>query len=562
MKKKLPGAEILLECLLEQNADVIFGYPGGQVLPIYDALYKYRDKIKHYLVSHEQGAAHMADGFARSTGRVGVCIATSGPGATNLVTGIATAYMDSVPMVAITGNVPLPSLGKDSFQEVDITGITMPVTKHNYIVKNTEDLADIVRQAFYIAREGRPGPVLIDIPRDVTTQFCDYEYKQPKKPVRKTDRLNDSMLSTAAEYVTGAKKPFLYCGGGVIAAEASEELMAFVNKIDAPLCVSAMGIGGFPATDSRCTGLIGMHGSGASNTLVSECDLLVAVGARFSDRVLNNLNRFAKQAKILHMDVDPAEIGKNIEVHHSVLGDLKSTLAELTKIFPQQSHSEWINHSVELKKRFPLKYENTGGELHPQDVVCGVAVMFAKHRGDILITTEVGQHQMWACQYMPIEKPRTFMTSGGLGTMGFGLGAAIGAAAGNPGKSVINIAGDGCFRMNCIELATAVEYGLPIIEVVVNNHVLGMVRQWQTLFFNGNYSHTNLHGKKTDFIKLAEAFGAAAYNVTDKKQLYAALQEAYALKKPAVINCEVGMDDKVLPMVPLGKGVDQFITEC
>lgn len=546
-----------MECLLEQGVDAIFGYPGGQVLPIYDALYTYGDRIKHYLTSHEQGAAHAADGYARSTGRVGVCLATSGPGATNLVTGIATAYMDSSPIVAITGNVPVPLLGKDSFQEVDITGITMPITKHNYIVKDIRELADTVRKAFYIARHGRPGPVLIDIPKDVTTQTCAYE-RQPPLPVdRITKFLSASDLQSAADLIAASEKPLVYSGGGVIAADASTELVEFIERADAPICVSAMGLGGVPASNARFTGMIGMHGTGASNTLATECDLLIAVGARFSDRVISNVKRFAPNAKIIHIDVDPAEINKNVATVQAVVGDVKLALAQLNALLSSQQHDAWMARVNALKAAYPLTYKANGYALQPQYVIERIAALAGD---DAIIVTEVGQHQMWACQHVPVEKPRSFITSGGLGTMGFGLGAAIGAAVANPGKTIVNIAGDGCFRMNCIEIATAVEYDLPVIIVVINNHALGMVRQWQTLFFDKRYSHTSLHGKSTDFVKLAEAFGAAAWNATTPDEVDTALRAALKLGKPAVINCEIHEDEKVFPMVAPGAGIDQFVT--
>ncbi|MCL2373300.1 MAG: biosynthetic-type acetolactate synthase large subunit [Defluviitaleaceae bacterium] len=551
---QLKGAEILLECLLEQGVKDIFGYPGGQVLPIYDALYKYSDKITHYLASHEQGASHAADGFARATGKVGVCLATSGPGATNLVTGIATAHMDSQPLVAITGNVPIPLLGKDSFQEVDITGITMPITKHNFIVKDVNDLADIMRQAFHIAQSGRPGAVLVDIPKDIQVAEAEYTKTTPKPIEVDTSQLTRNALDEAVKILTESKRPFIYAGGGVVTADARDELVNFAALLDAPVCISAMGKGGFPASHDSFVGMIGMHGTATSNTLVSECDLLIAIGARFSDRVVCNAARFATDAKILHIDIDPAEINKNVLTSHYLIGDVKSALTRLKEALPQQNHKEWINKTAELKAKYKLNYQNDDGLLRPQYIIERINAL----AGDAVITTEVGQHQMWACQHIKTESPRQFITSGGLGTMGFGLGAAIGAAVAT-GKTVFNIAGDGCFRMNNIELATAVEYELPVIEVILNNHVLGMVRQWQTLFFDKRYSHTSLDTKTTDFIKLAEAYQAAAFNVTRPEELDDAIKKAMALGKPAVINCEISADDKVFPMVPLGKGVDEYI---
>ena len=551
---QLKGAEILLECLLEQEVSDIFGYPGGAVLPIYDALYKYKDKINHYLTAHEQGAAHAADGYTRATGKVGVCLATSGPGATNLVTGIATAYMDSQPLIAITGNVPLPLLGKDSFQEVDITGITMPITKHNFIVKDVKDLADIIRQAFVIAQSGRPGAVLIDIPRDIQLAEAVYEKSTPAPILPKTDLITDNAINTAIEMLTTAKQPLIYAGGGVVSANANIELTNFAETLDAPVCVSAMGKGGFPASHTSFVGMIGMHGTATSNTLATECDLLIAVGARFSDRVVSNVSRFARNAKILHIDIDPAEINKNVLTSHSIIGDVKTILSRLNKSLPKQQHTEWQNRKQMLKDKYPIAYEKTDELLYPQYIIERINALAC----DAIVTTEVGQHQMWACQYVKTEEPRKFLTSGGLGTMGFGLGAAIGAAIGT-GKTVFNIAGDGCFRMNSIELATAVEYEVPVIEVILNNHALGMVRQWQNMFFDKRYSHTSLDTKTTDFIKLAEAYQAAAFNVTTPKEVDNAILEAIKLKKPVVINCELGADDKVFPMVPPGRGIDEYV---
>jgi len=551
---KLNGAEILLECLLEQGADSIFGYPGGQVLPIYDALYKYRDKIKHYLVAHEQGASHAADGYARSTGKVGVCLATSGPGATNLVTGIATAYMDSSPLVAITGNVPTFMLGKDSFQEIDITGVTMPITKHNFIVKGVRELADTIRRAFAIAQSGRPGAVLVDIPRDIQIAEVKFDSRTPSPIEPITSGLTREMLDKAVEMLSDAQRPLIYAGGGVVSAGASAELTKFAEMLDAPVCVSAMGKGGFSASHSSFVGMIGMHGTATANTLATECDLLIAIGARFSDRVVSNVQRFAPNAKILHIDIDPAEINKNVLTAHSLIGDVKIALSRLEDVLQPQKRGEWQEKMQGLKEKYPLSYDKTDGLLRPQYIIERLNAL----AGDAIITTEVGQHQMWACQYIQTEYPRQFLTSGGLGTMGFGLGAAIGAAVGT-GKTVFNIAGDGCFRMNNIELATAVEYGVPVIEVILNNHALGMVRQWQTMFFDKRYSHTSLNTKTTDFIKLAEAYQSAAFNVTRPEEVDDAILAAMALKKPAVINCELGADDKVFPMVPPGRGIDEYL---
>ena len=555
---QLNGAEILLECLLEQSADTIFGYPGGSVLPIYDALYKYRDKITHYLTSHEQGAAHAADGYARSTGKVGVCIATSGPGATNLVTGIATAYMDSSPMVAITGNVKVAALGKDSFQEVDTTGITMPITKHNFIVKDVTKLADTIREAFHIARSGRPGPVLVDIPKDISEAECNFSKKMPMAAIRENERIASQRFDEAAKLINESKKPLIYAGGGVIASEATAELREFAKRVGAPVCVSAMGIGGLPASDPAHVGMIGMHGTAVANSLATECDLLIAIGARFSDRVVGNPARFAKHAKVLHIDIDHAEINKNVITAFSLVADVKRVLSFLNPLVKEIERTEWNSRVSEFKAKFPLKYKEQSGLLKPQYVIQRLS---ANAPEGTIFVTEVGQHQMWSCQYLQIQRPRRFLTSGGLGTMGFGLGAAIGAAVGNPGTSVINIAGDGCFRMNHIEIATAVEYELPLVEVIINNHALGMVRQWQTMFYDKRYSQTSLHGKTTDFIKLADAYGAAAFNVTKPQEVDDAIQQALALKKTAIINCEVGEDEKVFPMVAPGSGIDQFVLE-
>ena len=560
---QLTGAEILLECLIEQGTDTIFGYPGGQVLPIYDQLYKYRDKINHYLVSHEQGASHAADGYARSTGKVGVCLATSGPGATNLVTGIATAYMDSSPIVAITGNVPLPMLGKDSFQEIDITGVTMPITKHNFIVKDVNVLADTVRQAFHIARQGRPGPVLVDIPRDITLATCEYSYKPPAVPAKEVSKLTPQALDEAVSLLENSKKPLIYAGGGIIAGEAHKELAEFASLLNAPVCVSAMGLGGFPYSNELFVGMIGMHGTATANTLATECDCLIAVGARFSDRVISNATKFAPNAKVLHIDIDPAEINKNILTSHSLIGDVKAALSRLNNLLKgprdNKESKEWLERKCELQTKFPLSYSMKEDELKPQYILERISALT---KGKAIIATEVGQHQMWTCQFMQMEEPRRFVSSGGLGTMGFGLGASIGAALGNPGTTLFNIAGDGCFRMNNIELATAVEYNLPVIVVIINNHALGMVRQWQTLFFDKRYSHTSLHTKTTDFVKLAEAYQAKAYHVTKPSEVDDVILAAVAHKGPVVINCEINSDEKVFPMVPPGAGISEYMLEA
>lgn len=553
---RLTGAEILVECLKEHEVDTIFGYPGGAVLNIYDALYKHQHEIKHYLTSHEQGAAHAADGYARATGKVGVCLATSGPGATNLVTGIATAYMDSVPIVAITGNVNLSLLGKDSFQEVDIAGITMPITKHNFIVKDVNELAQTIRKAFYIAKEGRPGPVLIDITKDVTANFAEYEIKKSLEIKRKVDTIKDEDIEKAIEIILNSEKPLVYMGGGIITSEASKELEEFIEKIDSPICTSAMGLGGISSSNERFTGMIGMHGTKTSNLAASECDLLIAVGARFSDRVISNVSRFASNAKILHIDIDPAEINKNVHAFHSVIGDLKEILIILNKKLKVSARTQWINNIKKMKKEYPLKY-NKDGRLKPQYIMERISAIT---NGNAIIATEVGQHQMWACQFIDYEKPRHFLTSGGLGTMGFGLGAAIGANVGCPDKVVFDIAGDGCFRMNNIELATAVNYNIPVIVVIINNHVLGMVRQWQSMFYDSRFSSTILD-KTTDFIKLAQAYKAEAFNITKTEEVDDIIKKAIELRKPVVINCEIDTDEKVFPMVPPGASIDELVTE-
>ncbi len=547
---QLNGSEIVVECLKEQNVDTVFGYPGGSILNIYDALYKHSDEIRHILTSHEQGAAHAADGYARATGKVGVCMATSGPGATNLVTGIATAYMDSVPMVAITANVTLPMLGKDSFQEVDIAGVTMPITKHGYIVKNVEELAGTLRRAFTIARSGRPGPVLVDITKDVTAAVCEYT-PMPVKAQERTYRCTEQELEDAAMHIMEAKKPYIYLGGGAVSSGAFDEVAEFAELIDAPVCDTLMGKGAFDGRSGRYTGMIGMHGTKASNLGVSRCDLLIALGARFSDRVIGNPKKFARNARIIHIDIDVAEINKNIRVDASLVGDLKLVLQNLNKKLTKQEHGEWMKEIAELKAEYPLKYDDSRLScpyvMETIDRVTG---------GEALITTDVGQHQMWAAQYYCYTKPRTFLSSGGLGTMGYGLGACIGAQLGQPDKLCINIAGDGCFRMNMNELATASRYNIPIIQVVINNHVLGMVRQWQTLFYGKRYSQTVLNDS-VDFCKVAEALGCAAIRVTEKEEMAPALEKAIALKKPVLIECMIPEDDKVFPMVPAGAPIDE-----
>ena len=547
---QLNGSQIIIECLKEQGVDTVFGYPGGAILNVYDAIYQQND-IKHVLTSHEQGAAHAADGYARSTGKVGVCFATSGPGATNLVTGIATAYMDSVPMVAITCNVTLPLLGKDSFQEIDIAGITTPITKHNFIVKDVENLADTIRRAFHIARKGRPGPVLVDIPKDVTAAKCEYKAKEVEFPARVSHTIDEEDIERALRRIRKSKKPFIFVGGGAVLSEASEELRKFVDLVDAPVCDTLMGKGAFDGTDYRYTGMLGMHGTKTSNLGVSECDLLIAIGTRFSDRVLGNPHKFAKNAKILHIDVDPAEINKNVVASASIIGDVKEVLTRLNEKLPQYSHGEWMGHIESLKARYPLSYNREG--LSGPYVIEKIYEMV---HGDAIMVTEVGQHQMWAAQYYKYKQPRTLLSSGGLGTMGYGLGAAIGAQMANPDKQVVNIAGDGCFRMNLNELATASRNKLPLIEVIINNHVLGMVRQWQTLFYDQHYSATILDDG-VDFVKVAEGLGCEARRVTTQEEFENAFAEALKCQKPFVIDCIIDSDDKVWPMVAPGAPINE-----
>ncbi len=553
---QLNGSDIMMECLLEQGATTIFGYPGGTVINIYDALYKYQDKITHYLTSHEQGAAHAADGFARSTGKVGVCLATSGPGATNLVTGIATAYMDSIPMVALTCNVAASLLGKDTFQEIDITGVTMPITKHNFIVKDVNQLADTMRQAFYIAQEGRPGPVLVDVTKDITSAVTEYTYQAPKPIERKTHTIRTKDIDQALALIAACEKPMVLAGGGVIASGASEALLEFVEKVHAPVALSSMGLGGFPASHPHFLGMVGMHGSRASNLTAMECDLLISIGVRFSDRVTGNTQSFARNAKILHIDVDPAEINKNARATCAVIGDLKAVLDILNQKLTPVKHDAWVQKALDLKATHPFKYANDG-KLHSQYVIEKIGQVA---NGDAIVVTDVGQHQMYACQFINPEKPRHFISSGGLGTMGFGLGASIGASIANPGKKVVTITGDGCFRMNNIELGTAVEYDVPVVVCIINNHALGMVRQWQQIFYDKRYSHTLLN-KTTDFVKLAEAHRAKAYNVTKMDEVEPVLREAFALNQTVVINFEVEEEHLVLPMIPAGASIDEFVDE-
>ncbi len=552
---QLTGAQMIIECLKEQGVDTVFGYPGGAILNVYDELYKHRDEIRHVLTSHEQGASHAADGYARSSGKVGVCLATSGPGATNLVTGIATAYMDSVPLVAITCNVTVPLLGKDSFQEIDIAGITTPITKHNFIVKDVESLAATIRRAFDIARKGRPGPVLVDIPKDVTANKAEYTPQKIEMPKRFVHKLREEDLARAAELIRQAKRPYIFVGGGVVLSDAKEELHEFVKKVDAPVCDTLMGKGAFDGTDEKYTGMLGMHGTKTSNYGVSECDLLIAAGVRFSDRVLGNAAKFASQAKIVQFDVDPAEINKNIVVDVGVVGDMKEILTRLNEKLEQLDHSEWLNQIEGYQKKYPLTYHKAG--LSGPYII---EKIYEKTKGDAILVTEVGQHQMWAAQYYKYARPRRLITSGGLGTMGYGLGAAIGAQIANPDKQVINIAGDGCFRMNMNEIATAVREKLPLIEVVFNNHVLGMVRQWQDLFYDKHYSATVLDDG-VDYVGLAKAMGADGCRVTTREEFDEAIARALESGKTTVLDCVLNCDDKVWPMVAPGTPISEAFSE-
>ena len=552
---QLTGSEIVIECLKEQGVDTVFGYPGGAILNVYDELYKHQNEIKHILTSHEQGAAHAADGYARATGKVGVCLATSGPGATNLVTGIATAYMDSIPIVAITCNVGVSLLGKDSFQEIDITGITLPITKHNFIVKDVNNLAATIRKAFAIAKKGRPGPVLIDIPKDVTANKAEYVKEKPVA-VEPSQNICETQLDTAVEMIKEAKKPYIFVGGGAILSGASEELYTFAKKVDAPVTDSLMGKGAFPGTDPLYTGMLGMHGTKTSNYGVSECDLLIVIGARFSDRVTGNAQKFAQNAKIIQIDVDVAEMNKNVMISAGVVGDIKVVLDRLNERLEQQDHAEWVAKIQKYKEDYPLVYH--------KDVLSGpfvVEEIYRQTKGEAIISTEVGQHQMWAAQYYKYTKPRTFLTSGGLGTMGYGLGAALGAKSGRKDKVVVNIAGDGCFRMNMNEIATAVRHNIPVIQVVINNHVLGMVRQWQNLFYGQRYSATVLNDA-VDFVKLAEAMGAEGIRATTQEEFKSAFEKAMNLGRPVVIDCQIDSDDKVWPMVAPGAAISEAFDEA
>ena len=548
---QLTGSEIIIECLKEQGVDTVFGYPAGTILNVYDALYKHSDEIHHVLTSHEQGASHAADGYARATGKVGVCMATSGPGATNLVTGIATAHMDSIPMVAITANVATGLLGRDSFQEIDIAGVVMPITKYSMIVKDIHDLAPAIRRAFTIAQSGRPGPVLVDVTKDVTAAVTEYTYQEPTPIAPYTAEMLESDLNQAAKLISEAEKPFIFVGGGAITSGAAEELRKFAHTINSPVTDSLMGKGAFSGEDELYTGMLGMHGTKTSNLGVTKCDLLITVGARFSDRVTGNTAKFAQNAKIIQIDVDAAEINKNIKVDCSIIGDVKEVLKELNKKIHPKNHDAWVKEVEDMKAKYPLKY-NQEGLTGPYVI----EELYRVTKGDAIVVTDVGQHQMWAAQYYKYKEPRTLLTSGGLGTMGYGLGAAIGAKFGRPDKVVVNIAGDGCFRMNMNEVATAARNNLPLIEIVINNHVLGMVRQWQTLFYDHRYSSTILDDK-VDFIKFAESMGAVGIRVTKKEEVGPAIEKAIALNTTVVLDCQIDCDDKVFPMVPAGAPIEE-----
>lgn len=553
---QLTGAQIVMECLLEQGVDTVFGYPGGAVLNIYDALYEYRDRIRHIRTCHEQAAAHAADGYARASGKTGVCIATSGPGATNLVTGIATAYMDSVPMVAITGNVTRDLLGLDSFQEVDITGITMPVTKHNYLVKHVEQLADTLRNAFRIAGSGRKGPVLVDIPKDITAQKTEFTPCRPF-PYTPADFPPEDRFAQALKMLEESKQPFLYLGGGVVSGEAASDAAEFAKKLDAPVSCSLMCQGGYDQRDSRYLGMLGMHGTKASAEAIKCCDLLIAAGTRFSDRVLCNAGLFARNCRILQIDIDSAEFGKNLDVDMKLRGNVKEILSKLNEMLPQQKHREWMDQMEVARQAYPLRQTGGPDEVLPQEVL---ETLCRLTDGNAVLTTEVGQHQMWAAEFYTFRRPRQFLTSGGLGTMGYGLGAAIGAKTARPDATVVNVAGDGSFRMNCAELATLSHYDIPVIELIFNNSTLGMVRQWQKLFYGSRFSQTDVD-PDIDYVKLAEAFGVKAYRIKTKSDIEPVLREALTCGKPILVDCMIGKDENVLPMVPAGKSVEDPILE-
>jgi acetolactate synthase-1/2/3 large subunit len=552
---KLTGSDIIVRTLIEQGVDVVFGYPGGQVIHIYDSLYKYQSELKHVLTAHEQGASHAADGYARATGKVGVCIATSGPGATNLVTGIATAYLDSTPLVAITGNVPNTIIGTDGFQEIDITGITLPITKHNYFVSCIEDLADTIREAFKLAASGRPGPVLIDVPKDVQTATYDYEPHAPVLPEEK-QAAKDIRIQQAAETINAAQKPFIYFGGGLISSGAQEELMALAEKIDAPMGCSMMGISGVPTDHPRFLGMQGMHGHYACSTAMHHADTIIALGARFNDRVTGNRSKFAKNAKIVHIDIDGAELSKTVNAHHGLRGDMKLTLQKLLPLIEKVERPEWQAHIDELRVK-----EEAGQDKRPGMTPTNVINKLNGYlNANTPVATDVGQHQCWAAQYVNFKQTRRFITSGGLGTMGFGMGAAMGAQMGT-GERAVLITGDGSFGMNLNELATAVANKIPLVILLMNNGVLGMVRQWQTLFFQKHYSNTMLDQRQTDFVKLAEAFGAQASRALTLEELDEALGKAFSCDGPYLIDCAIDKDEFVLPMLPPGGSMDDIIVK-
>ncbi|WP_370785684.1 biosynthetic-type acetolactate synthase large subunit [Ruminococcus callidus] len=552
---KLKGAQIIVETLIEQGASTVFGYPGGQVIDIYDALYLAQDRIHHIITAHEQGAAHAADGYARATGKVGVVIATSGPGATNLVTGIATAYLDSVPLVAITGNVPNSLIGRDSFQEVDITGVTMPITKHNFLVKRVEDLADTIREAFRIAKSGRPGPVLVDVPKDVQNALYEYTAQKPveKDPV---PAVNDSEIEKAIEMILAAEKPYIYIGGGAITDDAGAEVLALAEKIDAPIGCTMMGISAVPSSNPRWLGMEGMHGHYASSIAQNEADLIITAGCRFSDRGTGNTAKYARNAKIIHMDIDASELCKNIPVELGMTGSMKEILQKLAEKLPQLTHADWMARVAELQEKTRELEAQNPDELTPFTAIDALAEAADK---ETIVATDVGQHQMWVAQHYPFETPRTFISSGGLGTMGFGLGATIGAATAT-GKKTILVTGDGSFGMNLNELATAVTNQTPVVVFIMNNGVLGMVRQWQTLFFDKHYSNTTLE-RKTDFVKLAEAFGMPGYRAMNMAELKEVLPKAFAEKGPVLVDCAIDCDAFVLPMLPPGGCIDDIIVD-
>ncbi len=552
---KLKGSQIIVETLIEQGATTVFGYPGGQVIDIYDALYMAQERITHIITAHEQGAAHAADGYARSTGKVGVVIATSGPGATNLVTGIATAYLDSIPLVAITGNVPNSLIGRDSFQEVDITGVTMPITKHNFLVKRVEDLADTIREAFHIAKSGRPGPVLVDIPKDVQNAL--YEYT-PADMVQRdiVPTCTEASIAAAVEMIRSAKKPYIYVGGGAISDDATAEIEALAEKIDAPIGCTMMGISAIPTSNPRFLGMEGMHGHYASSIGQNEADLIITAGCRFSDRGTGNTAKYARNAKIIHIDIDASELCKNVRAELGITGSMKDILQKITDAIEPQTHPEWMARVAELVQTTKELEKQNPDELTPFTAIDALAEMTDK---DTIIATDVGQHQMWVAQHYPFETPRTFISSGGLGTMGFGLGAAIGAATATGRKTVL-VTGDGSFGMNLNELATAVTNQTPVVIFIMNNGVLGMVRQWQTLFYDKHYSNTTL-ARKTDFVKLAEAFGLPGYRAMNMTQLKEILPKAFAETGPVLIDCAIDCDAFVLPMLPPGGSIDDIIVD-